>query len=71
MLVTKRLKKVDELLTQKSINAAKLRGDEYNGFLFSQMDSKRLTDSERTSCNIYLFGSEYFHKTVEDLGALP
>ncbi len=70
MLVIKRLKKIDDLLLQKSINAAKRRGDEYNGFLFSQMGG-RLTDSERKSCNMYLFGCEYFHKTVEDLEVLP
>jgi len=71
MLVTKRLKKIDELLVQKCISMAKRRGDEYNGFLFEQMSPKRLSGGERTSCNVYLFGYDYFGKTIEDLEALP
>ncbi len=71
MFVTKRLKKIDELLVQKSINAAKLRGDEYNGFLFDQMLGKNLSEGDRRSCNIYLFGGEFFNKTVKELQELP
>ena len=70
MLVTRRIKKIDELLVQKSINAANRRGDDYNGFLFSQMPGK-LSDADRRSCNIYLFGGDYFMKTYEDLEELP
>jgi hypothetical protein len=65
------LKKVDALLVQKSINAARLRGDDYNGVLFARMAGRKLTEAERRSCNMYLWGADMFHKTIEDLEALP
>lgn len=71
ILVQKRLKKIDELLVQKSINAAELRGDEYNKFLFEQMLGSNLSECDHRMCNIYLFGGEFFHKTVKELEELP
>lgn len=65
------LKKVDALLVRKTINAANRRGDDYNGFLFSKMEGRKLTEAERRSCNMYLWGADMFHKTVADLEALP
>ena len=67
----KSLKKLDVLLVQKTINKARLRGDDHNGFLFSQMEGRKLTEAERRSCNMYLWGADMFHKTVDDLKALP
>ena len=64
-------KKLDALLTQKAISTATRKGDEYNKFLFEQMDKARLTDAERRSCNVYLFGSMWDRMTIEDLERLP
>jgi len=63
-------KKIDKLLVEKSINMAKRRGDEYNGFLFQQMNPARLTDAERRNCNVFLFGSMWDRMTMADLEAL-
>jgi hypothetical protein len=68
---TQGLKKVDALLIEKSVSMAKRKGDEYNAFLFAQLEGKRLTESERRNCNVYLFGSEFDRKTIEDLERLP
>jgi hypothetical protein len=64
-------KKLDKLLIEKSINMAKRRGDDYNGFLFSQSNPARLTDAARRNCNVYLFGSRWDQMTMSDLEALP
>ena len=63
-------KKVDKLLVEKSMGVSKRRGDDYNGFLFSQMNPARLTDAERRSCNVYLFGAMWDRMTIDDLEAL-
>ena len=63
-------KKLDKLLVEKSVKMCQRRGDEYNGFLFSQMNPARLTDAERRSCNVYLFGSLWDRSTMADLEAL-
>ena len=64
-------KKLDALLIEKTVNMAHRKGDEYNGFLFEQMNKTRLTDAERRSCNMYLFGAMWDRMTIEDLKALP
>ena len=67
------LKKLNRLLKEKSENMAKRRGDEYNAFLFSQMGgpNANLTDAERRSCNMYLFGAMWDRMTIADLERLP
>jgi len=35
------------------------------------MNTARLTDAERRSCNVYLFGAMWDRMTIEDLKALP
>lgn len=65
------LKKIDALLIQKAINSAKLHGDEYNHFRYSQMEGKKITPAERRDMNIYLFGAMWDRATVDMLGALP
>jgi hypothetical protein len=67
----KNTKKLDALLIKKSISMATRKGDDYNGFLFSQMSEKRLSDGDRRNCNVYLFGSMWDRMTIEDLEALP
>ncbi len=67
----KALKKIDKLLVEKSISMAKRRGDDYNAFLFERMNPVHLTDAERRSCNVYLFGSMWDRATIQDLEALP
>ena len=64
-------KKLDALLIEKTVNMARRKGDEYNGFLFAQMNTARLTDAERRSCNVYLFGAMWDRMTIGDLKALP
>jgi glycogen synthase len=64
-------KKLDALLVKKTMSMATRKGDEYNGFLFGQMNPARLTDAERRSCNVYLFGSMWDRMTMKDLEALP
>ena len=64
-------KKLDALLIEKSVNMAKRKGDEYNGFLFSQLTGNRLSDGDRRNCNVYLFGSMWDRMSIEDLKALP
>jgi hypothetical protein len=64
-------KKLDAMLIQKSISMATRKGDEYNKFLFEQMNQARLTDAERRSCNVYLFGSMWDRMTMADLEKLP
>ena len=66
----KRLKKIDKLLVEKTILVSSRRGDDYNGFLFSRMNPARLSDAERKSCNVYLFGAMWDRATMEDLEAL-
>lgn len=65
------LKKIDALLVKKAINSAKLHGDEYNHFRYSQMEGKKITPAERRDMNIYLFGAMWDRATVDMLGALP
>jgi hypothetical protein len=67
----KNTKKLDALLIEKSVNIAKRKGDDYNGFLFSQLSGKRLSDGDRRNCNVYLFGSMWDKMTMKDLEALP
>ena len=62
-------KKIDRMLVEKSISMCKKRGDEYNGFLFGQMNPAQLTDAERRSCNVYLFGAMWDRATMADLEA--
>ena len=64
-------KKVDHMLVQKAISTAQRRGDEYNKFLFERMAPAKLTDAERRSCNVYLFGAAWDRSTVQELEALP
>jgi hypothetical protein len=64
-------KKLDTLLVKKSIGMASRKPDEYNKFLFEQMNTARLTDAERRNCNVYLFGSMWDRMTMQDLEALP
>ena len=64
-------KKLDALLVKKSISMAQRKGDDYNGFLFEQMNPARLTDAERRNCNVYLFGAMWDRMTMQDLEALP
>jgi hypothetical protein len=63
-------KKLDALLVEKSAIVAKRKGDDYNGFLFTQMSGKRLSDGDRRNCNVYLFGSQWDKMTIEDLQKL-
>ena len=67
------IKKLNQLLKEKSAGMAKRRGDEYNAFLFSQMGgtAAKLTDAERRVCNMYLFGSTWDRMTIADLERLP
>lgn len=64
-------KKIDAMLVQKCCNVAKRRGDEFNGFLFGQMNPVRMTEAERRNCNVYLFGSDFDRMTLADLERLP
>jgi len=64
-------KKLDALLVEKSVNMAKRKGDDHNGFLFAMMKGARLTDAERRNCNVYLFGSMWDQMDMKDLEALP
>ena len=65
------LKKIDALLIQKATNYAKLHGDEYNAFRYSQMAGKRITPAERRDMNMYLFGAMWDRATVDMLEAMP
>jgi hypothetical protein len=64
-------KKLDKMLVEKSIGMATRKPDEYNKFLFEQMNPAHLTDAERRSCNVYLFGAMWDRMTMQDLEALP
>ena len=61
------LKKIDALLVEKAKLISGRRGDAYNHMLFSQMNPARLTDAERRSCNVYLFGPYWDRATKSDL----
>jgi len=40
-------------------------------FLFEQMTGRTLTQAERRSCAVYLFGARWDQVTIEKLEALP
>lgn len=65
------LKKIDVLLVKKATNSAKLHGDEYNHFRYSQMERTGITVAERRDMNMYLFGAMWDRATVDMLEALP
>lgn len=50
------VKRINEWLISEAIKESSFRNDEYNNIMFSNMNIKNLSQSDKDSLNSYLFG---------------